>query len=724
MLKNKPDKKIVATEPSFENILVCNNKRFGPFIEILVQYPENIDQQSLGTLIGIFEISDTSEDSSYIVNYLISTIKKEYFSHPRRGAIESFETALHKANLALSKLAENKNINWIGKLNVVCAVFEKNKLHLAKTGAASTFLLRSKTLTDISDNLSEQEAEPNPLKTFDNVSSGKLEVGDKLIITTDNIFDIFSFEEIKKSALRFSDAELVQFLKTALGNELEKAAALIVDIKEKVPEPEIVPARRTTSIINAFSQATFIKPPQAKEVPDKIEKEIQAELDKSKDEFVNKKTGHIYIKETDHPQIKSKLLGDLSFYLDSLFDALGSKLRKTSKKIYAVLKKSFQSLWTKTGSLKIAFPKEFLGRWTLSVRDPLITFFKKIKRLEKNQENIKIGEAHPESENRKPKIEFSFLPSFSRLKDSLTSLSYEQKLYALLAVLAIIFVPYFGLRISKKIAEKNVPIVQEIPPVKIPLELDKNVVRPENLNTAYSGQDVLKPINLNGKLFAVTQTEIAALDSGEKIVIPQDFGQITKAAGMNDLNLIFLINDGGKTISFSSASKKFQDNILTIPEGANIVDAQTYLTYIYLLDAKNNQIYRYPRAEGGFGAKSDWIKESLNLSEATDISINENIFVANGGTVLKLFRGKKQDFNMEQSATPIAPYKVYSLENSTDIYILDKINSRIVKLDASGNIIKQYYNQEIANAGDLAVDETNNTVYFSTSTDVKSFKIE
>lgn len=724
MLKNKPDKKIVATEPSFENILVCNNKRFGPFIEILVQYPENIDQQSLGTLIGIFEISDTSEDSSYIVNYLISTIKKEYFSHPRRGAIESFETALHKANLALSKLAENKNINWIGKLNVVCAVFEKNKLHLAKTGAASTFLLRSKTLTDISDNLSEQEAEPNPLKTFDNVSSGKLEVGDKLIITTDNIFDIFSFEEIKKSALRFSDAELVQFLKTALGNELEKAAALIVDIKEKAQEPEIVPARRATSIINAFSQATFIKPPQAKEVPDKIEKEIQAELDKSKDEFVNKKTGHIYIKETDHPQIKSKLLGDLSFYLDSLFEALGSKLRKTSKKIYAVLKKSFQSLWTKTGSLKIAFPKEFLGRWTLSIKDLLITFFKKIKHLEKNQENIKIGEAHPESENRKPKIEFSFLPSFSRLKDSLTSLSYEQKLYALLAVLAIILVPYFGLQISKKMAKEKAPVVQETSRVIIPLEQDKNVMRLENLATAYSGNDILGTINLSGRLFTVTQTEISSLDSGEKFAVPQDFGQITTVAGMNDLNLIFLINSAGKTAAFSPTSKKFQNNTLAIPADSNIVAAQTYLTYIYLLDAKNNQIYRYPRAEGGFGEKSNWIKETLNLSEATGLAINENIFVANGGTVLKLFRGKKQDFNMEPSATLIAPYKAYVLENSTDIYVLDKNNSRIVKLDTSGNIIKQYYNPEISNASDLSVDETNNVAYFSTSSSVKYFKME
>ena len=112
------------------------------------------------------------------------------------------------------------------------------------------------------------------------------------------------------------------------------------------------------------------------------------------------------------------------------------------------------------------------------------------------------------------------------------------------------------------------------------------------------------------------------------------------------------------------------------------------------------------------------------MSEATGMAISENIFIANGGSILKLFRGKKQDFNLEQSATPIAPFKVYVLENSANIYVLDKINSRVVKLDASGNIISQYYNSEIDSAGDLAVAEANNTVYFSTPDAIKSFKME
>ena len=106
------------------------------------------------------------------------------------------------------------------------------------------------------------------------------------------------------------------------------------------------------------------------------------------------------------------------------------------------------------------------------------------------------------------------------------------------------------------------------------------------------------------------------------------------------------------------------------------------------------------------------------------MTINENIFLADGKNVIKLFRGKKQDFSVEESATPIVPFKVYAPENSTGLYVLDKDNSRIVKLDDQGKIIFQYYNSEISSADDFSIDEKSNTAYFSTSQSVKSFKME
>lgn len=74
---------------------------------------------------GIFEIDDSSEDSKYIVNFLFSVAKNEYFCNPRRGATESFEAALHKINVALAEIVKHGNIRWLGKLHGTIAILRE-----------------------------------------------------------------------------------------------------------------------------------------------------------------------------------------------------------------------------------------------------------------------------------------------------------------------------------------------------------------------------------------------------------------------------------------------------------------------------------------------------------------------------------------------------------------------------------------------------------------------
>jgi len=232
MGKNKIVKNVPSLKASFERVLVCKKEKYRPFLEIFINEPENVEQQRLGVLGGIFELTNNSEDSSYIANFLISVVKKEYYSKTKRGPMESFEVALQKANSALSKIAEHNSIDWIGHLNSALFVLEKNSIHFSQTGNAHIFLLRSERLTDLAEN-SLAEISPNPLKTFTDVLSGRLEKNDRFIITTHNIFDIFSFEEIRKSALNFSFSKLYRFFKTAIGYELDRSAILMFDIEEK-----------------------------------------------------------------------------------------------------------------------------------------------------------------------------------------------------------------------------------------------------------------------------------------------------------------------------------------------------------------------------------------------------------------------------------------------------------------------------------------------------------
>ncbi|MFA7209757.1 MAG: hypothetical protein WC120_05800 [Parcubacteria group bacterium] len=741
MAKHKSENKIIDIKPEFESILVCNDRRLKPYIEIIVQEPENITHQNLGTLIGVLEVTDTSEDSSYIVNYLVSVIKKEYFSKPKRGPVESLESALHKANLALSGLAEHGNINWLGKLNALIAVTVKNNLHLSQTGTASAFLLRSKILTDVSEGLSPDEAELHPLKTFVSVSSGRLEKNDKIIITTDSIFDIFSPEEIKKSSLRFSNADFSQFLKTALGNELAKAAVLIVDLEEDRQEASIETVRRPQKSLNAFSNDAFIKEPAVNRTrEEKINIEIKKELQKTSQEFTDKKTGHIYIKESSSAPMPSD--NDTS-YLKIILENSLELLKNASIISIGAFRSGIKNLHLERLS-KLNFKRpENQPASHSSIQDDLQGLsrekldalfliakktFSKIASLAGTAFSQKNRDAALKLSGniyRKSVSGLGFLaPSFEKIKMNIRKMDYQQRLYAALILFLILVVPLIGIKINGTFNQnKPAEAPAEAPPTPLPLAQDKNVVRIDQLGSIYSGNNILEVLILKNIPFAITATEIINLEDNKTFPIPADFGTPRYMTGMQDLNLIFLMDDDYKLISFSPISSDFQANNLDIPAGSDIRAIGTYLTYIYLVDGKHNQIYRYPRATGGFGERSDWLKDPADLSDATALAISDNIFIADKNNILKLFRGKIQDFTPEKTATPIAATAL-AIDENGDIFILDKQNSRIIRLGADNSIIAQYYNPEIGSADSIVIDSRLKKLYISSEKAITAIAIE
>jgi serine/threonine protein phosphatase PrpC len=720
MTRKKMDKKISRLESKFHDVLVCKKNNCRPFLEILIEEPENISHQNLGTLVGIFQIDDRSEDSSYVVNYLISIIKKEYFSHANRGPVENFESALHKANLALAKLATHENISWIGKINALCAVIEKNNLLLSQTGNASAFLLRGNTFTEITE-LPSNEINSNPLKTFQDVISGKIEKNDKLLLTTKELFDIFSLEEIKKSALKFSHENFVQFINTALVNELDQVATLIVDIAEKNEEIIVANPKQKTKEINAFSQNAFKKEPSLKIPEETLKKERQdmlRELQGKATDFVDKKTGHIYIKEEAKSQqviSEEKIEFNPSTFFGEKFSALSLLSIHLFKNAKNITRDSFFSFWQKSRS-KIANTKlkDKIIDWLVFVlREPTVILIKLTTLFKKN------WNVHKPTKHLNRKLT-KILPNFSRLKQIIKNLNRKQRITALVMLILLLVVPYWIVKLGNT-QEQKIVTIEELPVIIQPLEKDLNVSRIEKLSEIYPAT-VQKIINLNAKFFALNETEIIDLENKKSFLIPSDFQNPELFLGMDDLNLIFLIKNN-QTISLSPTTGKFQKNTLIFSSNEKIIAAKTYLTYIYLLDTNNNQIYRVPRADGGFGAKTLWIKEDLDLSGATDFVINENIFAINNQAILKLFRGKKLDFSIEHTATTILPNKLYTKNTSTNLYILDATNARIIKIDDTGKILAQYYNQDIATATDFSVHEEANLIYLVDATGVKSFEM-
>ncbi len=300
---------IKELQKNISPILVINNSSLKPYIELFEYTPENIYQKPLGNLIGFFEIKEYSEESAYVVNFLTSVLKKEYYTNPRRSVTESFDSALHKVNLALSEVAKHGNVEWIGKLHASICVIEKNSIHFTVAGNAKIFLNRKKILTDIGEGLSSDENEPHPLKTFINVSSGRLEKEDRLIITCEDIFHVIKLADLKKNLERLTKPQFVQFLKTALSNELEMIATIVTDFEEakKIPATKKMAAFNDDfqqEPINAFSNKSFPERNLAS-LANVDSNQSQEELPPA--EYTDKKTGHIYVQGGAPPEEISQL---------------------------------------------------------------------------------------------------------------------------------------------------------------------------------------------------------------------------------------------------------------------------------------------------------------------------------------------------------------------------------------------------------------------------------
>lgn len=185
----------------YQKILKAKRPKQG-FADIFAYEPNNIEETSLGRLYFAAELLNVSIDFGYLINLLTSILKREYYSKPGRGSFESFEATLKKTNSILTELIQKtdskKNLEWVGKLNCVCASVCDDSLYFTQIGQSKTLICRQGSLIDISKKINSTTQNLRALGTFQNIVSGKLEKGDKLLFLSQKLFDFVSLERIKQ----------------------------------------------------------------------------------------------------------------------------------------------------------------------------------------------------------------------------------------------------------------------------------------------------------------------------------------------------------------------------------------------------------------------------------------------------------------------------------------------------------------------------------------------
>lgn len=812
-------------------ILVARGRSFEPFVKTFVQSGENISSLDLGTLVGVFEVNERSEDSAYIVNFLASVAKKEYFGNPRRGAVESFEAALHKVNLALAELVKHGNVAWLGSFHGVIGAFEKGGMHFSATGQGAILLLRNTSLTDISEGLASDEASAHPIKTFTEISSGRLLADDRIIFSSPELLRLFTQEDLLKNALRMDEGRFDQFLKTALVNELDMAGTIVMHIKEgsrtpkKAPEKKPEPVRATV-IENVFSQSAFSKKPPEMET---AETEARA-TDDPRNEYVDSKTGHIYVQGNDpvepaaHPVIERASL----FFqeLGASFRASAGtqskwfrRMKKQSAITVAEMAESLQAsrdrmisalkrkaterkrLWNEkraaqaaveeaaviappapasTSALQeaarpiatpsvqqltpvippvtapISVPEE--AEIPLFIREKLAAFYQKERSKKESgstSADIEIRETEIMSSasisqktvliasSAYRSIQPIILSASStaakqtgrliqntgkaarKTAIALSALSPKRRLAIIGSSLALLGAAGAYVFFSSNDAAKQAATPEALPAEtsETPAYADeKNARQIGDLAVVSHQNGILSVVALDDRTYTTSSESIQDISEGREYKIPSGGGKILLSAPMDDLRLVFLYTDQGRLFAWSPISRTFAENTLALPQGAEIRSIGTYLTYLYALDSANGQIYRFPRADGGFGAPTSWLRESLSMNERSRMAVSESIIASPDGTSIKSFFRGRMDKDFEAPTAPLFITDIASRPDASAAYVLDNISGRIVSWNKDGAIEAQYFGEQLKDARSIAWNGENNELLIATGSGIFSLK--
>lgn len=711
------------------------HEKHRPFLEIFSFSPSNIDQKSLGTLFGIFSIEPKREDSAYIVNVLVSVIKKEYYSKPRRSASESFEATLKKVNLVLGEITKEGNTSWLGGLDGIICSTHNETMHFATCGLGKIYLIRERKLLTLNEESPEDT--PHPLKTFRDIASGKIIANDTILISDRQLCTIFNDQQIQKESSHYKGEDFFRLLRTALLNECDFAGMALAHIEKDItPSPihKSTPLSSETKeknrLPNVFNSKTFTSKKRNTTSPQKdipLHNETPKVQEKKNPEYIDTKTGHIYIQQEDTEETKDiskneTLLRIKDFFQDSLdflnnyFHSLKKKVQKMSERYLSKRKENTSNHYIKKNSEIPSEPtpkNEKIKALIFSLQKYKFSsffslFWKSVSSFTKNISffgKVLFRKITP------------FLPDTSRIKKLFLSMKYEQRVISLLIIFCIIVLPLISLQLTKDSSPASTPMQENILSEENTTsnfwedqwEQENNAQMFEKQNDSlYETSSFLKNDSL--EIFFWNNTFIFVQENSILTFSPQNNtnnlytpeignAKITSATLMNDLNLIFFLTDTEKLYVWSPIDLSFSENTLPPVEMTNPRIIGSFLTYLYLYDSNTKNILRFPRIAGGFDEPISWLKENISLQNPQFWTVSGNIFLANTTEIHSFFQGRKTSLDLNETFVPLAFDDIFTSEDEDALFILDSQNGRLaIASSQTGNISRHIVSEEFISA--------------------------
>jgi len=168
---------------------------------------------------------------------------------------------------------------------------------------------------------------------------------------------------------------------------------------------------------------------------------------------------------------------------------------------------------------------------------------------------------------------------------------------------------------------------------------------------------------------------------------------------------VFLANNKSLKVIDKVEKEKIDEEKLEDMETVSLVG---FGGNAYVLDKKGGQIWRFAGLEDGLASPRGYLKgEEFDFSEAVSMAIDGSVWVLfSNGEIVKYTRGLKDAFSIAGLDTPFSEeIRLFTNEDVESLYVLDKLNTRVVVIGKSGEYRGAYIWSGIAGARDLVVSE-------------------
>lgn len=725
--------------------------------------PSTLEEKKKGYFFAVCEISQGEDSDIIALQNLIDEIENRYYETPEEEGENILENVLTKINHE-SYLLSNRGLD----LHCMVGVLKQEEVFFSCHGQPLVYLFyRNKSGIYQKMNLVENNDNENESShLFRQIVQGKISPNDFLFVATPHVGDYFNPDRLEKIISTRPIRQSAEHLERVLSELKNKISfgGLIIHLHQNAPEvikkaSPIIKGSSEKSLHNLFATEQKTASTLSSALIPNIGNQFK-NLMKKEPTYVNEGIMQEEIVHTNAEinsnhtrQHQAKIHNEKGRQTDYV-----EITKKTIVVIFNIIKKVALAIW-------------WIIILIINILHAILKFFVLLFLV---ITNIK---------NRRANIIDNWKRQINNFKTEIKHLPFVTKILLISTIILLIIFTFSILTIKsnqRKTSEANKfnQIVQEITTAKDAAEsalIYKNET--EALKELQKGKQLLSQLECKNKENVCADLELQLenlLVKIRKITIikpeliadwSEQINELNKIAKINNkilalsadnnelliYNLLtkekFIIkigeklqalavpkeNDYALILSQNNSVWKFspEDNSvkkaeISYPQNVKIQSIAIYNRRLYALDILNGKIYKHENIRDGFSLGTEWSKKDAeDLKNSFDLTIDGDIFVTQqNGQVDKYTKGEKQLFAvLGLDPTLNNEAEIWTYNDIEEIYILDKIEKRLIITNKSGQLQTQIKSDLWQKPNDLTVGENKKQVYILDQNKIFSFII-